>query len=102
MKKIIFLTILIFSLVLTVHFFSDHLETIGLSFDLIGVFILAIPLLKSEKSFHEDKDKLIDHGKKGKEFLYTTERFKDEENLALKGIFFIMLGFILQLLAKFI
>ena len=81
----------------------NYWEIIGLFLNLIGTIILAIPLSRSIKSFHEDKDKLIEIKRMDKELLYTTERDKNNSKMALLGITLMALGFIFQLISvKFI
>ena len=79
----------------------NNLENIGLFLNLVGAIILVIPVAKFKRSFHIDKDKIIELNRKDEELLYTTKRDQENARLALVGIILMIFGFIFQLLAQF-
>lgn len=81
----------------------NYLEIIGLSFNVIGAIVLALPILKHEKFFDEGKDRLIDLGEtEDGQHKYTTERDKEITRKAKIGAILIIIGFILQLISSFL
>lgn len=82
--------------------YIQYLEIIGLFLNFFGSLILTIPLLNIREAFHEEEDKLIDLGiTKDGEYIYTTKRRKRFVFWARLGAVFVVIGFLLQLIAKF-
>jgi len=77
---------------------KEILTSIGLGLNLFGAIIIALPILQS-KSWLKD-DFITESGKnKRGEFWYIRRSFKRFRCYALVGIAFLVLGFILQLIA---
>ncbi len=77
-----------------------YLAVIGLLLNFIGAIILSIPLINSNKYFSPEKDKIIDKGMSGGEFVYTTGRDEINSGTALLGAGFMIIGFGFQLVAE--
>lgn len=73
------------------------IEIIGLSFNLIGAIVLAVPIANFKKSFDLDEDRIIEFSKGDGKLIYTTEKDKRNSKWALLGIVLMIFGFALQL-----
>jgi hypothetical protein len=74
------------------------LNLAGLAFNILGTLILALPLLSVKKDL--DDDLLVGGGRKivqGKEKItYIRRGFYKDRNITLLGLFFLLLGFVIQ------
>lgn len=75
----------------------NNLEVVGLLFNFIGTFILAIPNLVSTREFDDKRDQNIYSEKNGKH-KFTTERMKSASRISKIAMGIIIVGFILTLL----
>lgn len=79
---------------------KEILIIIGLILNVIGAIILTIPLIKTKVKL-DDEYKIVESGTyKDGEHWFVRGLFKKNRCFGLCGMIFVMLGFILQLLAQ--
>jgi hypothetical protein len=78
-----------------------YIEIIGLGLNFLGALVLSMPLLRSEGCFDEETDTVIDRGETKGGFKWTTRRMKKDATLARLGAGLVVVGFLLQFIAKF-